>query len=112
MSEAITREEQYLNAISNGEGTDLKPITREEMFLAKIAGQNVQVPTPITRKERFLNKIKSGGGGGIAEITTADEMDAILANATASDIGKAYLYSGETTEAYENNAIYIIKEKE
>lgn len=110
MSEAITREEQYLNAIANGEGTDLKPITREEMFLAKIAGQNVQVPTPITRKERFLNKIKSGGGGDIAEITTADEMDSILANATSADIGKAYLYVGETTEAYENNAIYVIKE--
>lgn len=115
MSEAITREEQYLNAIANGEGTDLKPITREEMFLAKIAGQNVQAPTPITRTEMLLDKIaKNGisGGGDIAEISTAAEMDAILANATASDIGKAYLYSGETTEAYENNAIYIIKEKE
>jgi hypothetical protein len=62
MSDSITREEQYLNAIANGESIDLKPITREEQFLAKAAGQNVKVPTPITRKEMFLSRISSSGG--------------------------------------------------
>ena len=116
MSEAITREEQYLNAIANGEGTDLKPITREEMFLAKASGQSIVTPPPITRKEMFLSKISGGSSGDESgkpiSVYYASQMDTILTNATVSDIGKAYLYSGETTEAYENNAIYIIKEKE
>lgn len=67
MSDSITREEQYLNAIANGESIDLKPITREEQFLAKAAGQNVRVPTPITRKEKFLSKISGTGGGKLEQ---------------------------------------------
>ena len=113
MSEPITREERYLNAIANGETPKLTPITREEMFMAKAAGQVVQVPTPITRKEMFLNKISGGGGtssGALTEISTVAEMNAILLSATSADVGKAYKYVGETTEAYENNAIYVIKE--
>lgn len=73
MSDSITREEQYLNAMANGESIDLKPITREEQFLAKAAGQNVKVPTPITRKEVFLSKI-SGAGGGKLEQEKAVEI--------------------------------------
>ena len=46
----------------------------------------------------------------IPEIFTAEEMDQILANATIIDVGKAYIYSGETTDKYENHAVYIIKE--
>jgi hypothetical protein len=72
MSDSITREEQYLSAIANGESIDLKPITREEQFLAKAAGQNVKVPTPITRKEVFLSKISGAGGGKLEQEKTVE----------------------------------------
>lgn len=42
-------------------------------------------------------------------VTSAETMDAILANATEADIGKVYLYKGETTENYENGALYGIE---
>lgn len=54
----------------------------------------------------------SGGGGesGIPiTVNTASDMDAILASATAADNGKVYQYLGETTEAYEQNAYYILE---
>ena len=63
MSEAYTREEQYLSAIAEGTVPDLTPITRKEMFLAAAAGQNVTPPEPITREEILMSKIQSGGGG-------------------------------------------------
>ena len=65
MSEAYTREEQYLSAIAEGTVPDLTPITRKEMFLAAAAGQNITLPEPITREEMFLSKIQPGGGSGI-----------------------------------------------
>lgn len=64
MSEAITREEQLLNAIATGEPVSFRPVTREEKFLAKAGGQEVVVPDPITRREILLNKIAENGGGG------------------------------------------------
>ena len=48
----------------------------------------------------------------IQEITSATKMDSILANATISDIGKFYLYVGETTDKYENGALYRIANTE
>lgn len=53
----------------------------------------------------------SSGDGKISEVTTAEEMDAILANATADDVGCGYLYTGETTDAYESYCVYIIREE-
>lgn len=66
---------------------------------------------PDNLQTSILGKIvEDGQTGGIAEISTGEEMDEILANATSSDVGKAYIYAGETTDAYENHAIYIIRE--
>ena len=62
----ITREETYLNAISEGGESGLSPITREEMYLSAIAGES-DLPadmTPITRREMYLQKIYDNGGGG------------------------------------------------
>lgn len=42
-------------------------------------------------------------------VTDAATMDAILVNATEADIGKVYLYQGETTANYENGALYGIE---
>ena len=46
----------------------------------------------------------------LQEIETSAEMDAIISNATSADVGKAYIYVGETTGTYNNNSIYVIKE--
>lgn len=62
----ITREETYLNAISEGGESGLSPITREEIYLSAIAGES-DLPadmTPITRREMYLQKIYDNGGGG------------------------------------------------
>lgn len=64
---AITREEQLLQSISDGTSSGLSPITREEQYLSFIAGETIGYPQqPITRKEQFLEKIAQGGisGGG------------------------------------------------
>ncbi len=42
-------------------------------------------------------------------ITTAEAMDSVLANATNNDVGTFYLYKGETTDKYENGALYGIE---
>lgn len=146
--EAITREEQLLQSISDGTSSGLSPITREEQYLSFIAGETSGYPqTAITRKEQYLEKIAqsgtSGGGAGVnvqplnvnnngtytapsgvayspvqvsvdqkvLEVATAEQMDAILANATEKDIGRGYLYTGETTDAYESYHVYIIREE-
>lgn len=41
-----------------------------------------------------------------------EDMDAILANATEDDVGRMYLYTGETNESYTNGAVYSIQEEE
>lgn len=63
MAQAITREEQYLEAMANGSTTNITPVTREEMYLAKATGQNVTVPKPVTRKEMLLQRVALNGGG-------------------------------------------------
>lgn len=54
------------------------------------------------------------GAGGDADgkpitVTTSEEMDAVLANATEADIGKFYLYTGGESDKYENDAVYKIE---
>lgn len=66
----------------------------------------------------FINEAKpalkrhSGGGGdlgiGATDIATAEEMDAILANATVANTGDTYRYTGETTDKYTQGAYYIL----
>ena len=104
--QAITREEKIIS------GENLTPITRKEMFLAKASGQDIETPTPITREEMFLSKITGGGGnadGEVTEITTEAEMDALLDTAKE---GTVFKYTGETTEAFENGALYMVEESD
>ena len=42
------------------------------------------------------------------EISTEAEMNSILANATESSIGAVYKFTGETTDIYEKDALYVI----
>lgn len=43
------------------------------------------------------------------EIATADEMTALLSTA---EVGAIYKYTGETTDTYENGALYVVEESE
>lgn len=46
-----------------------------------------------------------GISGGITEISTADEMDALL---TAENVGNIYRYTGETDDTYTNGDLYEV----
>lgn len=46
------------------------------------------------------------------EVATAEEMDAILAEANDEAVGSLYLYTGETTSAYKNGTIYSLQKEE
>lgn len=65
--------------------------------------------------EKIVEEGQMGGGSGdgygkVQEVTTADELDTILANATADDVGRGFLYLGESTETYKYECVYIIRE--
>lgn len=78
--EAITREEQFLAAIAEGDSSGMVPVTREEMYLAYIAGQNIVPPEPITRKEKFLSRIPQTGSGGGSGVTIRNQNKTITKN--------------------------------
>lgn len=50
--------------------------------------------------------------GRAIEVATAEEMDTILSGATDANEGLIYLYTGETTDKYENGLYYTIAEEE
>lgn len=64
----------------------------------------------------FINEAKAAlehhsSSGGLISISTEADMDAILANATEDDVGKYYVYTGETTDKYESGALYKIEQE-
>lgn len=44
------------------------------------------------------------------ECSTDEEMNAALEAATVNNVGQLYKFTGESTETYEQGAIYIIEE--
>lgn len=124
----ITREEQYLSFIA-GEtsGYPQKPITRKEQFLEKIAqsgtsgggaGVNVQ-PLNVNNNGTYTapigvaySPVQVSVDQKLLEVATAEQMDAILANANDDTVGTFYYYTGETTETYTNNTLYAVGKKE
>lgn len=123
----MTRYEKLLDSLLKGETVDIVPQSRMEQVLLNCIDKCGcdGLPAPTSRAEAYLQalaeQIESGGTGGgtsggsngkVLEVATADEMDAILANATADDVGCGYLYTGETTEAYESYCVYIIRTRE
>lgn len=51
-----------------------------------------------------------GRFGNPIVVTTPEEMESVLASATSADVGKLYLYTGETTETYKNDTVYLMEE--
>lgn len=88
MSDAITREEKYMEAIATGSPSNIKPITREEMFLARAGGQNVTTPEPITRREKLLQGIIDNGGGGGGGLDVYGEVGQYLLITAVDENGK------------------------
>lgn len=54
--------------------------------------------------------IDNNVAGTAIEVSTAAEMDKIVASATAADYGKVYLYTGADTEDYVNGMYYVLGE--
>ena len=66
------------------------------------------------RLDTELEELRGLAGGGVdgpplpKEISTEAEMNTILAKATETSIGAVYKFTGETTDIYEKNALYVI----
>jgi hypothetical protein len=100
------REEQYLNAIADGEAISLKPTSREERYLYAIANKEEINLKPIGRKERYLKAIadsNAGGGGGGGE-TDPEEEKSQLAGLIDGSLTELTIPDGVTKIA--NYALY------
>lgn len=61
-----------------------------------------------------LRELAMNGGpaSGIPiPVSSATEMDDILASATGDSVGTIYKYTGTSTDTYENGALYIISDE-
>ena len=66
-----SRYEKMLTSIANGDPITDEPICRREEFLQAIAnGDASNLPTPICREEELLLHIAENGTGGSGEIVT------------------------------------------
>lgn len=98
MSNAVTRLEQFLDAITKKDASLLPdPITREERLLHAIATGGA-FPTPITSEERFLQFIHEVGVGSGDDVTTppvVEELDLTLIEQAIIDRGGTVTKAGE-----------------
>ena len=63
-------------------------------------------------KKIAVKVVGSGGGGTTGTpiiVTTADQMNSILTNATSADNGQVYKYTGATTSDYTQNADSLLE---
>ena len=62
-----------------------------------------------TLTEAHFKHIEDAITAAIRAVSTAERMDAILASANPDIVGTYYMYIGETTDKYENGAVYEIE---
>lgn len=74
----------------------------------KLESKGVQVSGNKNLDNLVLAIDNVGGGGGITEIATPEEMEAFK---TEANVGKYAKYVGETTDTYVNGAIYLVEQK-
>jgi hypothetical protein len=91
--------------------------SKEVKFKMEINDQNWFQKLFIDECKPALKRHSGGGGsnepnGKPIPVSTAEEMDSILANATDADVGEFYLYNGETTDTYTNGAVYSIQKED
>lgn len=72
------------------------------------AGGTIDNSTPFSSYPAIYKTLKGGAPDGTAvEVTTEADMDALL---VSSNVGKFYKYTGETTDKYTKDAIYVIQD--
>lgn len=115
----MSRYEELLDHLIKGETADIVPQSRMEQVLLNCIEKCGcdGLPSPKSRAEAYLQalaeQMKGGGSGGsVTEVSTPEEMDALLANATDTDLGKFYYYTGASTDTYEQGALYMITKEE
>lgn len=114
----MTRYEKLLDCLLKGETADIVPQSRMEQCLLNCVEKCGcdGLPPPQSNAEAFLQALaeqaRNGSSGAVSEVSTASAMDTILANATDADIGKAYIYTGASTDTYEQGALYMITKEE
>ena len=96
----IKNKPEFANVATSGSYNDLtdKPIIMQEVDDNGIL---------------YINNTSEFASLGLPiKIYSEAEMDDALNNATSDDVGKIYQYMGETTDKYENGAMYSIEETE
>jgi hypothetical protein len=87
-----------------------KFITKKGRVLLDLTEDTVTPETlgkGVTAHDRSGEPIVGTNEGGLPiEISTADEMTALLSTA---EVGAIYKYTGETTDTYENGALYVVE---
>lgn len=101
--------EEEATVVANFAAGDLVVTPSNGNVMTKVT---VQKP-PTLLPENIAEGISVAGvdgahrGGGIAEVETAEEMDALL---TEDNVGKYFRYLGETTDDYTQDDIYLVEE--
>lgn len=63
----------------------------------------------VASKSSVIVNVNTDGAGTPITVATAAEMDRILESSSAADSGKVFLYLGDSTENYEQNAYYKLE---
>lgn len=101
-----------------GWAEDVGNIDEAGFYAVKSAGETTYgIPDEADNKIVYEHTSATGwkelgaADGKPITVTTSEEMDAVLANATEADIGKFYLYTGGESDKYENDAVYKIEQE-
>jgi hypothetical protein len=94
-----------------------KFITKKGRVLLDLTGDTVTPETlgkGVTAHDRsgepIVGTMEGGGGSSFPiEVATEEEMNALL---NTAGVGAIYKYTGETTDTYENGALYVVEESE
>ena len=76
---------------------------------SKSAGNNREYVNEAKEAADRAEAVAASLSNVLCAVTTATEMDAILAGATDAIVGYTYIYLGPTTDKYENGSIYRIE---
>ena len=108
-SNGLDGKSAFVRYSANADGTDFTDTWTEGQNYVGFATGHI---APTDKKDYTWCLFCSGGGAsGFPTLVASEyEMNAILKDATVEDLGKIFMMTGETTETYEQGAIYILEE--